>query len=351
MQQDDDRLITTSMREQEDESELTLRPRTLAEYYGQTRVKETLSVFIQAAVKRHEPLDHLLLYGPPGLGKTTLACIIASEMGQNIRTTSGPAIERPGDLASILTNLNQGDILFIDEIHRLSHSVEEVLYPAMEDFALDIMIGKGPSARSLRLDLPKFTLIGATTRAGMLSSPLRDRFGISFRLELYRPEELATIVMRSAKILKIDCDREGALEIARRSRGTPRISNRLIKRVRDFAQVRGDGMITREAASEALDALEVDTLGLDKTDRNMLATMIKKFGGGPVGLDTLAASTGEDAGTIEDVYEPYLMQLGFMMRTPRGRVLTPAAYEHMKMPMPQTDGINGQLRFDFGDEE
>ena len=332
MQQDDDRLITTSMREQEDESELTLRPRTLAEYYGQTRVKETLSVFIQAAVKRHEPLDHLLLYGPPGLGKTTLACIIASEMGQNIRTTSGPAIERPGDLASILTNLNQGDILFID-------------------FALDIMIGKGPSARSLRLDLPKFTLIGATTRAGMLSSPLRDRFGISFRLELYRPEELATIVMRSAKILKIDCDREGALEIARRSRGTPRISNRLIKRVRDFAQVRGDGMITREAASEALDALEVDTLGLDKTDRNMLATMIKKFGGGPVGLDTLAASTGEDAGTIEDVYEPYLMQLGFMMRTPRGRVLTPAAYEHMKMPMPQTDGINGQLRFDFGDEE
>ena len=351
MQQDDDRLITTSMREQEDETETTLRPRTLAEYYGQTQVKETLSVFIQAAVKRHEPLDHLLLYGPPGLGKTTLACIIASEMGQNIRTTSGPAIERPGDLASILTNLNQGDILFIDEIHRLSHAVEEVLYPAMEDFALDIMIGKGPSARSLRLDLPKFTLIGATTRAGMLSSPLRDRFGISFRLELYKPEELATIVMRSAKILKIKCDPDGALEIARRSRGTPRISNRLIKRVRDFAQVRGDGVITREAASDALNVLEIDELGLDKTDRAMLTTMIKKFGGGPVGLDTLAASTGEDAGTIEDVYEPYLMQLGFIMRTPRGRVLTPTAYEHMKMPMPQESIEDRQLRFDFDSEE
>ena len=351
MQQDDERLITTSMREQEDETEVTLRPRTLAEYYGQTQVKEMLSVFIQAAVKRHEPLDHLLLYGPPGLGKTTLACIIASEMGQNIRTTSGPAIERPGDLASILTNLNQGDILFIDEIHRLSHSVEEVLYPAMEDFALDIMIGKGPSARSLRLDLPKFTLIGATTRAGMLSSPLRDRFGISFRLELYKPEELATIVMRSAKILKIECEPEGALEIARRSRGTPRISNRLIKRVRDFAQVRGDGVITREAAADALNILEIDELGLDKTDRAMLSTMIKKFGGGPVGLDTLAASTGEDAGTIEDVYEPYLMQLGFVMRTPRGRILTSAAYEHMKLPMPQEDGDDRQLRFDFDDEE
>lgn len=352
MLEGDDRLITTSMREQEDEAELTLRPHTLAEYYGQTRIKETLSVFIQAAVKRHEPLDHLLLYGPPGLGKTTLACIIASEMGQNIRTTSGPAIERPGDLASILTNLNQGDILFIDEIHRLSHAVEEVLYPAMEDFALDIMIGKGPSARSLRLDLPKFTLIGATTRAGMLSSPLRDRFGISFRLELYRPEELATIVMRSARILKIDCEAEGALEIARRSRGTPRISNRLIKRVRDFAQVRGNGVITRAAAAEALNVLEVDELGLDKTDRAMLTTMMDKFGGGPVGLDTLAASTGEDAGTIEDVYEPYLMQLGFMMRTPRGRVLTPAAYEHMKRPVPRErqEDDGRQLRFEFDDE-
>ncbi|HIU46568.1 MAG TPA: Holliday junction branch migration DNA helicase RuvB [Candidatus Fimadaptatus faecigallinarum] len=351
MRQDDDRLITTAMREQEDESELTLRPRALADYFGQKRLKESLSVFIQAAVKRREPLDHLLLYGPPGLGKTTLACIIASEMGQNIRTTSGPAIERPGDLASILTNLNQGDILFIDEIHRLSHAVEEVLYPAMEDFALDIMIGKGPSARSLRLDLPKFTLIGATTRAGMLSSPLRDRFGISFRLELYTPEELAQIVARSARILKIDCKDEGALEIARRSRGTPRVANRLIKRVRDYAQVRGDGVITRAVAAEALNLLEIDELGLDRTDRAMLMTIIKKFGGGPVGLDTLAASTGEDAGTIEDVYEPYLMQLGFMMRTPRGRVLTPAAYEHMKQPMPREDGpAVEQLRFEFDDE-
>lgn len=351
MRQDDDRLITTAMREQEDESELTLRPRALADYFGQKRLKESLSVFIQAAVKRREPLDHLLLYGPPGLGKTTLACIIASEMGQNIRTTSGPAIERPGDLASILTNLNQGDILFIDEIHRLSHAVEEVLYPAMEDFALDIMIGKGPSARSLRLDLPKFTLIGATTRAGMLSSPLRDRFGISFRLELYTPEELAQIVARSARILKIDCKDEGALEIARRSRGTPRVANRLIKRVRDYAQVRGDGVITRAVAAEALNLLEIDELGLDRTDRAMLMAIIKKFGGGPVGLDTLAASTGEDAGTIEDVYEPYLMQLGFMMRTPRGRVLTPAAYEHMKQPMPREDGpAVEQLRFEFDDE-
>ncbi len=351
MRQDDDRLITTAMREQEDESELTLRPHALADYFGQARLKESLSVFIQAAVRRREPLDHLLLYGPPGLGKTTLACIIASEMGQNIRTTSGPAIERPGDLASILTNLNQGDILFIDEIHRLSHAVEEVLYPAMEDFALDIMIGKGPSARSLRLDLPRFTLIGATTRAGMLSSPLRDRFGISFRLELYSPEELAQIVARSARILRIDCQDEGALEIARRSRGTPRVANRLIKRVRDYAQVRGDGVITRAMASEALNLLEVDELGLDRTDRAMLMTIIKKFGGGPVGLDTLAASTGEDAGTIEDVYEPYLMQLGFMMRTPRGRVLTPAAYEHMKQPMPREDGPAAeQLRFEFDDE-
>ena len=351
MRKDEDQLITTATREQEDESELTLRPRALADYFGQKRLKESLSVFIQAAVKRREPLDHLLLYGPPGLGKTTLACIIASEMGQNIRTTSGPAIERPGDLASILTNLNQGDILFIDEIHRLSHAVEEVLYPAMEDFALDIMIGKGPSARSLRLDLPKFTLIGATTRAGMLSSPLRDRFGISFRLELYTPEELAQIVARSARILKIDCKDEGALEIARRSRGTPRVANRLIKRVRDYAQVRGDGVITRAVAAEALNLLEIDELGLDRTDRAMLMTIIKKFGGGPVGLDTLAASTGEDAGTIEDVYEPYLMQLGFMMRTPRGRVLTPAAYEHMKQPMPREDGpAVEQLRFEFDDE-
>ena len=336
MQQDDERLITTSMREQEDETEVTLRPRTLAEYYGQTQVKEMLSVFIQAAVKRHEPLDHLLLYGPPGLGKTTLACIIASEMGQNIRTTSGPAIERPGDLASILTNLNQGDILFIDEIHRLSHSVEEVLYPAMEDFALDIMIGKGPSARSLRLDLPKFTLIGATTRAGMLSSPLRDRFGISFRLELYKPEELATIVMCSAKILKIECEPEGALEIARRSRGTPRISNRLIKRVRDFAQVRGDGVITREAAADALNILEIDELGLDELDRSLLRAIIEMYNGGPVGLETLAAALGEEAVTLEDLCEPYLMQMGFLTRTPRGRCATRLAYEHLGLKAPES---------------
>lgn len=314
--------------------ELSLRPKILTDYIGQDKVKENLSVYIEAARQRNEPLDHVLLYGPPGLGKTTLAGIIANEMGVNFRVTSGPAIEKPGDLAALLTNLSEGDVLFIDEIHRLSRAVEEVLYPAMEDNELDIIIGKGPSARSIRLDLNKFTLVGATTRAGQLSAPLRDRFGVIFRLELYTAEQLSEIVTRSANILGIDIEPEGAMEIASRSRGTPRIANRFLKRARDFAQVVGDGSITKEVASIALAKMEVDNLGLDSIDRLILTTMIRNYNGGPVGLETIAAATGEEAITIEDVYEPYLMQIGFLSRTPRGRCVTPAGYAHLGMVMP-----------------
>lgn len=315
----------------EDTGETSLRPRTLAEYIGQEKAKQNLSIFIEAARRRTEALDHVLLHGPPGLGKTTLAGIIAQEMGVNIRITSGPAIEKPGDLAALLTNLNENDILFVDEIHRLNRSVEEILYPAMEDYAIDIIIGKGPSANSIRLDLPRFTLIGATTRAGSLSAPLRDRFGVTLRLELYTPEELATIVKRSAGILNVEIEPEGAMEIARRSRGTPRIANRMLRRVRDFAQVVADGVITRQVADQALLALEVDHLGLDQVDRRMLRAIIENYGGGPVGLDTLAATIGEESVTLEDVYEPYLMQIGFLTRTPRGRCVTQRAYEHLHM--------------------
>ena len=326
-------LVTTSLT-REDEGEYSLRPKALSEYIGQQKAKENLSVFIQAAKMRSEPLDHVLLHGPPGLGKTTLSGIIANEMGVNIRITSGPAIEKPGDLAALLTNLNENDILFVDEIHRLNRSVEEILYPAMEDYAIDIIIGKGPSANSIRLDLPHFTLIGATTRAGQLSAPLRDRFGVTLRLELYTPEELAKIVTRSAGILNVSIAPEGAMEIARRSRGTPRIANRMLRRVRDFAEVRADGVITREVADEALRALEIDRLGLDPIDYRMLRAIIENYGGGPVGIDTLAATIGEESVTLWDVYEPYLMQLGFLTRTPRGRCVTRKAYEHLGLSVP-----------------
>jgi Holliday junction DNA helicase RuvB len=320
-----------------------LRPHRLDEYIGQDKVKETISIFIQAALARGEVLDHVLLFGPPGLGKTTLANIIACEMGVSIKTTSGPAIERPGDLAAILTNLARGDVLFIDEVHRLSRTVEEILYPAMEDYALDIVIGKGPGARSLRLELPRFTLVGATTRAGLLTSPLRDRFGVISRLDFYRPEDLVRIITRAAGILGVTITREGAFEIAGRSRGTPRVANRLLKRVRDYAQVRADGVITLEVAGEALRFFEIDSLGLDHSDRNLLLTIIHKFAGGPVGLETLAAATSEESETLEDVYEPYLIQLGMLARTPRGRIATPLAYRHLGLEPEAGSSKQGSL--------
>lgn len=336
----ENRIVAPEYLDMDSEVERQLRPRTIDEYIGQSKAKENLSIYIEAAKHRGEPLDHVLLYGPPGLGKTTLAGIIANEMGVSFRVTSGPAIEKPKDLAALLTNLNEGDVLFIDEIHRMNRSVEEVLYPAMEDNALDIIIGQGPSARSIRIDLPRFTLVGATTRAGQLSAPLRDRFGVVLRLELYSPEELSSIVKRSAGILKIDIEEDGALQIASRSRGTPRIANRLLKRARDFAQVLADGVITGESADLALNRLEVDPLGLDSIDRLLLTSMIRNYNGGPVGLETIAAAIGEEAITIEDVCEPYLMQIGFLSRTPRGRMVTPAAYKHLGLPMPAQTGAN-----------
>lgn len=336
-------LVSTSLTAADD-GESTLRPQTLEQYIGQSKAKGNLEVFIQAAKMRGEPLDHVLLHGPPGLGKTTLSGIIANEMGVQIRITSGPAIEKPGDLAALLTNLQENDILFVDEIHRLNRSVEEILYPAMEDYAIDIIIGKGPSANSIRLDLPKFTLIGATTRAGQLSAPLRDRFGVTLRLELYTPEELSQIVTRSASILGVPIEPDGAMEIARRSRGTPRIANRMLRRVRDFAQVTAGGVITQSVADRALQALEIDALGLDQIDRRMLLSIIDNYSGGPVGLDTLAATINEESVTLEDVYEPYLMQLGFLTRTPRGRCVTPKAYQHLGLSVPN-GGEMEQLSF------
>lgn len=342
------RLVAPQEAPGDGEAEFSLRPRTLDEYIGQERAKQNLKIYLEAARLRGEPLDHLLLYGPPGLGKTTLACIVAAEMGVQIRITSGPAIEKPGDLAALLTNLQEGDVLFIDEIHRLSRQVEEVLYPAMEDYALDIMIGKGPAAQSIRINLPRFTLVGATTRAGQLTSPLRDRFGVLLKLELYTPEELARIVRRSADILGLPCQPEGAAEIARCSRGTPRVANRLLKRVRDFATVLGKQSIDAECAQLALQRMDIDQLGLDELDRSLLRALIELYGGGPVGLDTLAAALGEEAVTLEDVCEPYLMQMGFLVRTPRGRCATPAAFEHLGMTPPslQTQASGQQSLFE-----
>lgn len=334
------RIINPTSYAEDSEFEISIRPKSLSEYIGQTKAKENLSVYIEAAKFRGEPLDHVLLYGPPGLGKTTLATIIASELGVNIRTTSGPAVEKQGDLAAFLTSLTANDVLFIDEIHRLRPNVEEILYPAMEDYAIDMFLGKGPSARSLRLDLPRFTLVGATTRAGQLTSPLRDRFGVILRLEMYNIKELTTIVLRSASILGIPIESDGATEIARRSRGTPRVANRLLKRVRDFAQVRANGIISKPVADSALDAMEIDKLGLDQIDRRMLENIITVYGGGPVGLESLAASVGEETITLEDVYEPYLMQIGFLNRTPRGRCATPAAYRHLGMIKPGQQSLD-----------